>query len=103
MQREKGNSQSERDFKALLSRLRNGQLSDAHYNLLSTRFTSKLSMEEQNAFRNSIQLYTTNFDTNSYNLMRLKQLDNPRAKINADHSCSKAKNATVEDAMGLEP
>lgn len=88
-------------FRDTLQRLAKGLVTDADYELLSTRFTSNLA--GSNGFCNeAIRLKAKKEDIAVYNELQLRKLEKPVAFIHAKHNNITASRSSPDDAQGLE-
>ncbi len=101
--RQLGDSVEQQQFRALLEHASNGGLSTDDWKLLLKRSQSKLTAQEQAAFRESMCLFTTTEAVNIANSKELIALNHPCARIKAKHDGgAEAARASPEDAAGLE-
>lgn len=73
------------------------------WNLLMTRFLSKLKDVESTVFQTCLRVFTTNNQADAYNLERMMAPGKPVARIEAINKMPDAKDATDEEASGLDP
>ena len=100
-QRVKGSDPAQSSFKQLLSRLRNGETTEADWNCLLSR--QPLSIKDIHNFENATRLYYSNEDVAMFNYNQLIKIKHPIAQVNARHSCDKVKKISAQDLYGLEP
>ena len=86
-------------FRALLMRMRNGQVTEDDWKLLLQRSTKNLLMDE---FNDAIRLYFEKKSVAEYNNQKLLENGQPVAKIKAKHSGHRASATTSDEAGGLE-
>ena len=86
-------------FRALLMRMRNGQVTEDDWKLLWQRSTTNVLMDE---FKDAIRLYFDKKSVAEYNYQKLLERGQPVAKIKAKHSGHGASAATSDEAGGLE-
>ena len=98
--RQGGIDQAAQQFRQLLQRLRDGNVTEQDWKLLLERDPSKVNCSE---FSDAIRLFYDKVSVAEYNLTKLKSLGEPIAKINAIHSNPMAANAKPDDAGGLYP
>lgn len=92
--------QNDTNFKDCLLRLRSGETTLEDYQLLSTRFLGVAENERE--FEQATRLFPTRQQVNEYNSTQLINLKQPIAVIHAVHNHAKAKDASSNDAGGLE-
>lgn len=100
-QRVQGESSEQKEFRDLLSRLRNGNSTLKDWELLLNRSPNKVSNLAE--FEDATRLFYNNEDVANYNNYKLKQPDEPVACIEACHSSAFAKNISADDMNGLSP
>ncbi|CAB4032825.1 ATP-dependent DNA helicase PIF1-like, partial [Paramuricea clavata] len=86
-------------FRALLMRMRNGEVTEEDWKLLLEHSTTSVPMDQ---FTDAIQLYFDKKGVAEYNYEKLLQLGQPVAKIQAKHSGHGASVATSDKAGGLD-
>ena len=86
-------------FRALLMRMRDGQVTEDDWKLLLQRSTTNVLMDE---FNDAIRLYFDKKSVAEYNYEKLLENGQPVAKIQAKHSGRGANAATSDEAGGLE-
>lgn len=89
-------------FRDLLDRLSMGESTVEDWRLLMTREKSKLGSNDQTHFKDSLRLFPDNHSVRNFNFNKLKSLNQPTAKIVADHNNSEAAKSDCEKAQGLE-
>lgn len=90
-------------FRDILLRLRNGESTQADWEVLSTRFENKLSKVERDKFSEVTHIIPTWSDVNEVNFKMLGSLHCPVAKIHAVNTGGKeACTADSDIARGLE-
>jgi ATP-dependent DNA helicase PIF1 len=92
--------QNDHVFKDCLLRIRDGQTSLEDYQLLSTRFKGVADNEEE--FIDAVHLFPTREQANEHNIAELLRIKSHIATIHAVHNHPKARDATSNDAGGLE-
>jgi ATP-dependent DNA helicase PIF1 len=88
-------------FREALLRLRTYSITQADYELLATRFSSRVSEEERTRFSTALRLFPRRESVSRYNLRALFLLGKPVVRCMARHTGG-AENASEEDAEGLE-
>ena len=101
--RQQGDSPSARQFREVLSQLRDGPISPENWRFLLTRCKENLTHKAWMEFDDALRLYARKEDTAAYNLHRLRQLAKPVIEINAVHTGPGAKEASSDDAGLLQP
>ncbi|CAB4005609.1 ATP-dependent DNA helicase PIF1-like [Paramuricea clavata] len=86
-------------FRALLMRMRNGEVTGEDWKLLLEHSTTSVPMDQ---FTDAIRLYFDKKSVAEYNYEKLLQLGQPVAKIQAKHSGHGASAATSDEAGGLD-
>ena len=86
-------------FRALLMRIRNGEVTEEDWKLLLEHSTTSVPMDQ---FIDAIRLYFDKKSVAEYNYGKLLQLGQPVAKIQAKHSGHGASAATSDEAGGLD-
>ena len=86
-------------FRALLMRMRNGQVTEDDWKLLLQRSTTNVLMDE---FNDAIGLYFDKKSVAQYNYQKLLKNGQPVAKFKAKHSGQGASAATSDESGGLE-
>ena len=86
-------------FRALLMRMRDGEITEADWNLLLECSTKNVLMDE---FNDAIRLFFDKKSVAEYNYDRLLQNGQPVAKIHAKHRGHTASTATSDETGGLE-
>ena len=102
IQRQAGDSEDQQAFRDLLLRLRNGLSTVNDWNLLKARVSSLIPTVERHTFANATRLFPLWAKVKDYNLMMLRRLRVPIAKIKAVHNGQGASKASSDDAKGLE-
>ena len=100
MVRQQGQDVEQVQFKALLTRLRDGQTTEEDWAKLLTRTPSNAS--DASMFDDAIHLFYSKDKVNFFNIKELNKLSTPIARINAIHSSSLAAAAKPDDAGGLD-
>ena len=83
-------------FRALLIRMRNGQVTEDDWKLLLQRSTKNVLMDE---FSDAIRLYFDKKSVAEYNYQKLLENGQPVAKIKAKHSVHRASAATSDGGL----
>ena len=96
-----GYSPEQLQFKQLLTRPTNRESTREDWELLQTRQPS--SMEDIDHYKDTVRLYYSNEEVDSYNEQRVLALDQPIAHIRVRHSDPFAKKISSDDMSGLEP
>jgi len=101
--------QHDHQFLDILDHISDGTVTREDYDLLSVRFSHNLEETEKYSFKDAIRLYATKVEVDEFNLEKLSNLIdldtnqlNPVARIPARHNCLAAKNASADEADGLE-
>jgi len=94
--------QKDKKFIGFLNRLRDGNLIKSDWKMLNSRNPHLMKNKPEN-YDDFIRLFGSNAEVCSYNLKKLSDLDNPIAKIVAQHNHEKAMSAPPKKAWGLEP
>ncbi|GBC31310.2 ATP-dependent DNA helicase PIF1-like [Rhizophagus irregularis DAOM 181602=DAOM 197198] len=103
VQRQSGNSDRQRKFRDLLTRMRDGESTQSDWELLMTRVPENLTESERRTFLNAINIIPTWEEVDRINLEKLRSLNQPIAKIRAVHTGGpEASKADSETAKGLE-
>lgn len=89
-------------FRQALLHQREYQIQEDDYKLLQTRSWDKLSAEERTNFSMELHLLPTHALKDAFNGLRLASLNKPVVKCKAKHSGVGAKQASDDDAGGLE-
>lgn len=92
--RQIGIGADEDSFKIALDRLSFGKSTEIDWKLLMTRSTGVVPAREQRLFDDAIRIFTTKQKVLDYNLIRLRLLDHPVARVLAKHNCAAAARAT---------
>jgi len=101
--RQQGDDPISRQFRDLLLRQRTYSITQEDYNLLSTRFSNNVSIEEKGTFRDVIHLFPTQASVEGHNHQYLEATHAPVLRCKARHHGGKhAKQATEDQADGLE-
>ena len=87
--RVKGSDPAQTSFKELLSRLRNGETTEADWKCMLSR--QPFSIKEIHSFKNATRLYYSNEDVATFNYNQLVEIQQPITQVNARHSCDKVK------------
>jgi hypothetical protein len=87
------------EFRGLLMRMRNGEVTEEDWKLLLQHSTTRIPMDQ---FTDAIRLYFDKKSVAEYNYEKLLEIGQPVAKIQAKHSGRGASAATSDDAGGLE-
>lgn len=102
--------QNDEKFTNLLSNISNGCVNLRDYNTLKERFTTSVTADERNTFKDAIRLFPTRKEVDDYNNKQLLNLKHPEsglpipvARIPALHNCAAASNGTENEAGGLRP
>jgi len=98
-----GFTESAKQYRDLLLRLRVAKSTTADYELLKTRFRNNLSIEEVANFKKSTHLFYEREKTANHNLKCLYDLDEPVCRIDARHTGAGAKSAKPDIAGQLPP
>ena len=98
--RQQGHDVEQVQFKALLTRLRDGQTTEEDWAKLLTRTPTNAS--DASRFDDAIHLFYNKDKVNFFNVTELNKLSTPIARINAIHSSSLAAAAKSDDAGGLD-
>lgn len=98
--RQSGRSPEDEQFRTLLLRLRNGNVTQEDWKLLKQRDPSKVDCSE---FADAIRLFYDKQSVAEYNLIKLHSLGNPIAQVQGIHSSATAAHAKSDDAGGLFP
>lgn len=96
-------SPANKKFINFLNHVRYGKVTEHDYNYIKCRFYNNLSYSELQTFLNAVRIYQTNEECAQYNLIKLEELEQPIARINAVHDPPKAIKVSARDANGLEP
>lgn len=94
-------------FQNVLNNIGDGTVTAQDYRILKTRFSSSLSKQEREKFRDAVHLYSTRLEVLAYNRERLENMrddTNQRiaiARVPAVHNCFSASQGTINDAQGL--
>ena len=88
-------------FRDLLLHLRDGNVTQADWQLLLQRDPSKVS--NRSDFADALRLFYDKESVAQYNIGKLRSLGEPIAHINAIHSNSVAATSKADDAGGLHP
>lgn len=101
--------QQDSKFLRVLDNISEGQISEADYNYLTTRMINNLPLEEYNSFKDIIQLFSTKDEVKDFNTRKMSELRDvnsnaiiPVVKIEAKNNCNLAKQASTDEAHGLE-
>ncbi|KAK3922162.1 ATP-dependent DNA helicase RRM3 [Frankliniella fusca] len=94
--------QADTSLQKVLDEVGRGHCSPQSYELLQRRFSSVVSPSEQRLFRDALHIFSTRKPARMYNLDRLADLGRPVARILAVHNNNTAKEATADDAGGLD-
>ena len=86
-------------FHNLLLRLRNAQITNDDYILLSQRF---IGLQQDPLFDNAVRLFPTRQLVHEYNLSKLLALPNPHVIIDSIHNNAEARKFDANIACGLE-
>ena len=97
--RQAGNNPESEQFRAILLRLRDGQSTQDDWMTLCQRTPQHVNMSD---FTDAPRLYFDKLSVAKYNFEKLKNLGSQIARISALHSGRNAKNATSDDAGGLD-
>ena len=100
-QRVWGTSPEQIQFRDLLLRLRIGETTANDWQLLLTRQPS--TVLNLNEFRDAIRLFYSNEQVGNLYHEKLTKLQQPVARIDAQHSSPTAKTLRSEDMSGLQP
>jgi hypothetical protein len=87
-------------FRALLMRMRNGEVTEEDWKLLLEHSKTNVPMDQ--FIDDAIRLYFDKKSVAEYNYEKLLQLGQPIAKIQAEHSGHGASAATSDQAGGLD-
>lgn len=101
-QRQTGGDPASERFRLLLDNLRVGASTVDDWHLLMTRQLQYLPAIEQQKFENAIRIYSTREPVYLYNLKMLTDLNVPVARIECESNCCLARQATANEAGGLE-
>ena len=97
--RQAGNNPEAEQFRAILLRLRDGQSTQDDWMTLCQRTPRHVNMSY---FTDAPRLYFDKLSVAKYNFEKLKNLGSQIARISALHSGRNAKNATSDDAGGVD-
>lgn len=100
-QRVKGNNKEQSNFRALLNKARNGDLTEADWHTLLLKTPQNVS-NIQEFEKSSIKLSYFKEKVAELNMIKLKALNEPIAIVKARHS-NGAHNLSSDDVGGLEP
>lgn len=98
--RVQGSNPEQISFKELLEHLRNGDSTKEDWQLLTSRPSAMLNLNE---FGNAIRQFYGNDQVATYNYDQLLELHQPIAQIEAWHSSFVAKGISPEEMCGLVP
>ena len=90
VERVHGNDPYKERFLKLLSKVRNGTISNNDYELMSSRLASRLSRTERKQFADSPRLVTSHVTEQEFNNSKLLELSCPRCTIKAVHQPAQA-------------
>lgn len=99
--RQNGQNTEQAQFRELLLRLRDGNVTVQDWELLMTRCLSRLHQPSE--FNDSIHLFPTVESVARHNTLKLQSSGEPVAILKAVHSGPNAANASSDDAGGLHP
>lgn len=99
--RQQGDDEMSVAFRAVLESLREGEITQLGYALLSSRVRDALPPTERALFNSAIRLYATRRQVAAFNVSALEQVQRPVVRIRAKHNCTAAAKATDESADGL--
>ena len=97
--RQAGNNPEAEEFRAILLRLRDGQSTQDDWMTLCQRTPQHVNMSD---FTDAPRLYFDKLSVAKYNFEKLENLGSQIARISTLHSGRNAKNATSDDAGGLD-
>ena len=93
---------AQKAFLELLSRARDGILTEDDWRLLLTRSPHQQADEERESFKNATRLFCFKAQVKHYNGTKLRELGTSVLKVEAKHSSSAARRATADLAQGLQ-
>ncbi|CAM9347424.1 unnamed protein product [Ectocarpus sp. 12 AP-2014] len=96
------NDDDQRGFIELLPRARDGQLCDEDWDLLLKRQPNRLTAAEKADFEGATRLFYSKKEVNKYNGEKLRELDNPVARVSVVDTGANARRASADNAEGLE-
>ncbi|CAM9745310.1 unnamed protein product, partial [Ectocarpus sp. 8 AP-2014] len=96
------NDDDQRGFIELLPRARDGQLCDEAWHLLLKRQPNSLTAAEKADFEDATRLFFSKKEVNKNNGKKVRELDNPVARVSAVHTGANARRASADNAEGLE-
>ena len=99
-QRLRGSSSEQSRFRDL-NQLHTGDCTQNDWTLLLTRQPS--TVDNISAFKDTVRLYYRNEKVAKYNFEKLSALNQPIARIRAQHSTETAKKANGDEMLGLQP
>lgn len=92
----------QKQFRECLTRVARGEITEADYQLLATRFTvNNQNMVIQS--RDVLRLISTNAEIEDFNLEKLRNLNKPVVRIQAVHNDPRAALVACDEARGLVP
>ena len=98
--RQRGNDQT--IFRNILDGIANGEFPDKDWENL-VKYTSVMNSEEaKEEFKDAIKLCACNKDSKSFNIKKIRELNNPIAPIMAENSSPQAKKVSANKAGGLQ-
>ena len=99
-ERVQGTDLKQKQFRELLLRLRKGDSTETDWKFLLSRQPTNVPNIAD--FGDAIRLFYSNEEVAEYNYKKLRELQQPIATINAQHSSAVAKNMSSDDMSGLK-
>ena len=99
--RQAGNNDTQQQFRDILMRLRNGELSIEDWKHLIKQTLAEA--EDPSSFNDALRLFPSTAAVSEYNVAKLHANGQPVAMIKAVHSGPGASKVSADDAGGLEP
>ena len=96
VQRQSGNSDTQKSFREILIRLRDGECTLDDWKRLTSRFEEKLSSIEKEGFKEEVSILTKWIDVDRVNEEMLRSLKRPVAKIRAEHTGKEKQSKPVQ-------
>ena len=96
------NDGDQRGFIELLPRARDGRLTQGDWEFLLKRQPNRLTAAQKAEFKDATRLFYSKREVNKYNGKKLRELDNPVARVSAVHTGANARRASADMAEGPE-